>query len=134
MDADQSTAFRALSARANYLALDRPDLCFGAKELCRDFAKPSSKSVGRLKRLVRYDVCKPRLVWRYDYESPSKALDVFCDTDFAGCMRTRRSTSGGVAMLGSHTIKAWSTTQTIVAVSSAEAGLAGLSKGGMQGI
>ena len=49
-------------------------------------------------------------------------------------MRTRRSTSGGVAMIGGHTIKTWSSTQTIVALSSAEAELTGLSKGGMHGV
>ena len=49
-------------------------------------------------------------------------------------MRTSRSTSGGVASLGSHVIKAWSVTQSVVALSSAEAELTGLCKGGAQGI
>ena len=49
-------------------------------------------------------------------------------------MRTRRSTSGGVAFLGSHCIKTWSSTQSIVALSSAEAELTGLSKGGQNGL
>ena len=31
----EATGFRALSARANYLAQDRPDLAFSTKELCR---------------------------------------------------------------------------------------------------
>ena len=35
-----------------------------------------------------------------------------------------------MASLGSHVIKAWSTTQTIVALSSAEAELTGLCRGG----
>ena len=37
-------------------------------------------------------------------------------------------------MIGGHTIKTWSSTQTIVALSSAEAELTGLPKGGMHGI
>ena len=49
-------------------------------------------------------------------------------------MRTRRSTSGGVAFIGSHAIRAWSSTQSVVALSSAEAELTGLSKGGTIGI
>ena len=53
---------------------------------------------------------------------------------WGGCMRTRRGTSGGVACLGSHVIKAWSTTQSVVALSSAEAELTGLCKGGAHGI
>ena len=31
----ESTNFRALAARANYLALDRPDMAYATKELCR---------------------------------------------------------------------------------------------------
>ena len=46
---------------------------------------------------------------------------VFTDSDWAGCLRTRRSTSGGVAMLGKHCIKVWSSTQGALALSSAEA-------------
>ena len=131
---DKATAFRALAARANCLALDRPDICFGAKELCREFAAPTPQSIFRLKRLVRYLCCKPRLVWRYDYEAQSPNIDVYCDTDVAGCMRTRRSTSGGVATLGSHVVKAWPITQSVVALSSAEAELTGLCLGGATGI
>ena len=56
------------------------------------------------------------------------------DTDFAGCHRTRRSTSGGIAMVGGHVIKAWSTTQPTVALSSGEAELTGIVKGASQGI
>ena len=44
------------------------------------------------------------------------------DTDFAGCRGTRKSTSGGVI------IKAWSTTQTVIALSSSEAESSGLFK------
>ena len=51
------------------------------------------------------------------------------DTDFAGCMATRRSTSGGVAIRGTHLIKHWSCTQRAVTLSSAEAELYGLVKG-----
>ena len=32
---DEATTYRALSARANYLAQDRPDVAFSTKELCR---------------------------------------------------------------------------------------------------
>ena len=35
LNPSEATSFRALSARANYLALDRPDIAYSAKELCR---------------------------------------------------------------------------------------------------
>ena len=109
-----------------YLALDRPDIQFSAKELCREFASPTRNSVTKLKHLVRYLVARPRLVLHFVYEDVSDYLDVFSDTDFGGCLRTRRSASGGVARLGSHVLKCLSKTQSTIALSSAEAELTGI--------
>ena len=61
-------------------------------------------------------------------------MTVYVDTDFAGCHVTRRSTSGGAACRGPHLIKHWSTTQSTVALSSAEAELTGIPKGAAQGL
>ena len=131
-----ATTFRALSARGNYLSQDRADIAYAAKELCRDFAIPNKKSFEKLKRMVRYLAGKPRLVHFYPWQSgsDSSTLNVFVDTDFAGCRETRRSTSGGVAMLGSHTIKQWSKTQSTLALSSGEAELSGIAAGAAQAI
>ena len=63
----QATTFRALAARANYLALDRPDVAFAAKELCRAFARPTNDDVVALKHLVRYLCGRPRLVYYHDF-------------------------------------------------------------------
>ena len=56
-------------------------------------------------------------------------MDVFTDTDFAGCEVTRRSTSGACVMLGLHCLKHWATTQTTIALSSGEAELNGIARG-----
>ena len=37
LEPEEATAFRALSARGNDLAADRPDIGYSAKELCREF-------------------------------------------------------------------------------------------------
>ena len=134
LDAEQSTTYRALAARANYLALDRPDIGYATKELCRQFQSPTKNSVEQLKRLVRFLVGCPRLVWHYPFQTSPHAIDVFVDTDFGGCQTTRRSTSGGIIMHGKHTVKHWSTTQTTVSLSSAEAELSGICKGAAQGL
>ena len=47
----------------------------------------------------------------------------YSDADWAGCQKTRRSTSGGVVLLGDHCLKAWSRTQATMALSSAESEL-----------
>ena len=130
----EATMFRALSARCNYLAQDRVDIAYSAKELCREFAIPTKKSYAKLKRLVRYLVGAPRLLYTYPFQDPTNQLDVYVDTDFAGCKSTRRSTSGGAAMHGKHHVKHWSKTQTTVCLSSGEAELRGISDGLAQAI
>ena len=130
----EATLYRALSARCNYLAQDRVDIAFSAKELCREFAVPTKSSYARLKRLARYLVGLPRLVYKYDFQDQPTHITVYCDTDFAGCQSTRRSTSGGVCMHGDHNIKHWSNTQTTVCLSSGEAELRGISDGLAQGL
>ena len=125
----EATLYRALSARCNYLAQDRCDISYAAKELCREFAIPNKDSYARLKRLVRYLVGLPRLIYRYDFQEMPSHIIVYSDTDFAGCQSTRRSTSGGVALRGSHNIKHWSKTQTTTCLSSGEAELRGISDG-----
>jgi len=40
----EATMFRAFSARANYVAQDRPDISLSTKELCREFAVPNQAS------------------------------------------------------------------------------------------
>ena len=118
----EATMFRALSARANDLSQDRPDISYAGKELCREFAVPNKNSFLKLKRLVRYLCGLPRLVYEYPWlDSPRDSLDIFVDTDFAGCVSARRSTRGGAIMLGSHCIRHWSTTQTTIGLSSGEA-------------
>ena len=135
LNESDATTFRALSARANYLAQDRPDISFSAKELCREFAAPNDQSLLKLKRLGRYLAGRKRLVYRYDFaETPASHIDVFCDTDFAGCSVTRRSTSGGCALIGTGMVKHWSKTQSTIALSSGEAELGGISSGMAQAI
>ena len=134
MNATESTTFRQLAARANYLALDRPDVAFATKELCRAFAQPTKPHVDALRRLVKYLVRKRRMVYKFYHQRDGGILNDFVDTDFAGCFLTRRSTSGGLALRGGHLIKHWSVTQSTVALSSADAELGGICRGASQGL
>ena len=127
LDDEQHTRYRAIAARANYLAADRPDAQFSCKEACRFMAKPTDVSWLSLKRLGRYFVGRGRLVFRYDYQS-ADCIETYSDTDWAGCPRTRKSTSGGCLMLGSHILKTWSSTQSAISLSSGEAEFHGVVK------
>jgi len=72
-------------------------------------------------RIARYLKEKPRIVQRFKFQALPTVLTVECDSDFAGCQRTRKSTSGFVAMLGAHNISAVCKTQSVIALSSGEA-------------
>ena len=126
--------YRALSARCNYLAQDRPDLAYTSKELCREFSIPNMNSFKQLERHVRYLCGKPRIVYQCKCQALPLSLDVFVDADFAWCEDTRRSTPGGAAMLGNCCIKHWSKTQSTISLSSGEAELHGIANGAAQAL
>jgi hypothetical protein len=110
----EATRYRATGARANFLAQDRPDVQFAAKEACRDMSAPKVTSQAKLKRLARYLVEFPRLVWEFhEWQVQPENLITYSDSDWAGCVRTRRSTSGGAATLGGCGLKTWSSTQSV---------------------
>jgi hypothetical protein len=91
--AAEATRFRGIAARANYLGIDWVDVQYAVKEIFRSMAKPQVSSWGGLKRLARYVLEYPRVVCE------------FCDVGegdsyWAGCRSSRRSTSGGMLMVG----------------------------------
>jgi hypothetical protein len=133
LSTDSHTTFRALAARANYLAQDRIDLQFAAKEACRFMSAPTDSAEAALKRLGRYLIGHKRVVYCYPFQRAT-AIDVYSDTDWSGCPRTRRSTSGGCIMIGQHCIRTWSSTQPSVTLSSGEAEYYGLVKAAGAGL
>jgi len=129
-----ATRYRRATARINYLAQDRPDLSFAAKELSRSMAKPNEADTVRLKRTLRYLKGTPRMGIMYKWQLPDAPIKIFTDSDWAGCQKTRRSTSGGMAMKGGHLLTHWASTQTSVALSSGEAELNGAVKAGSEAL
>ena len=117
---EEATSFRAIAARLNFLAMDSPDIMYPVKEICREMTKPKRKSWKAIKRLARYMLGRRAAVWRYEWQAHQEVLRVYADSDWAGCSRTRKSTSGGCILLGGHLLKAWSSTQRGIALSSAE--------------
>ena len=119
----QATKYRALVARAKYLAVDRGDIAFCVKDLARCMSSPSQQDWERLQRLARHLRYKPRCVFWYVYQDTPREVTCFTDSDCAGSKRTRRSTSHKCKLWGSHPVKMWSRTQALVRLSSAEAEL-----------
>ena len=130
----EATVYTGIVARGNYLPQDRTDLGYAVKELSKDMSNPKQESLGKLKRLARYLKDKPRLVMKFDYQGTVNGVTVWTDTDFAGCVKSRKSTSAGIIQLGGHLIKSWSINQAVIALSSGEAEYYGLVKGASTGI
>ena len=88
----------------------------------------------RLKRLARYLLAVPEVELVYDEDGDIGRIDVFTDSDWAGCRLTRRSTSGGVLCVGGCTVKTWAKTQGSLALSSGEAEYYALVKGAAEAL
>ena len=84
-------AYRAAAARGNYLAQDRVDVQFAAKEISRFMPKPEKEDRLRAKRLARYLKGSERVVVKFGFQQMPTEIVVWSDTDFAGCRRARRS-------------------------------------------
>ena len=153
---EEHRRFRSVVARANFLALDRPDIRFSVKELCRRMSGPRVCDWACLKRLCRYLKGKPRLVQtvalgsdvgrdlevyvqrslpgQWAEKETKASMEVLVDSDWAGCRETRRSTSGGCVMFRGVCLKVWSSTQRHIALSSGEAEYYAAVKGGTEGM
>ena len=126
--------YRRAAAQINYLSLDNPFIAFAAKELSRRMARPEEGDEVRIKRVVRFLIGCPGAVYRYPWQDSSQVIQTFTDSDWAGCSRTRRSTSGGAVHIGGHLISHWSKTQQTVALSSGEAELNATLKGACESL
>ena len=114
LDDKSATMFRRSAAMLNYMAQDRPDLSFASEEVSGCKAKPTQKDVVKLKRIIQY-LSEAKRMHKYKWQSPPKKVVAYCDSDWAGCTQTRKSTSGGVLMHGSHSVHHKSSTQKVVA-------------------
>ena len=129
-------AYRGAAARIGYIAHDRFDLLYPAKECLRGMQKPTDVDLRQLKHIGRYLVGKPRvaLVFVEQKNLKDPYVTVLADTEYAGCPVTRRSTNGGSVFDNLNPLHAWSTTQTTPAMSSGEAELYGCVKGSAEGL
>ena len=89
-----------MGMRANCLAEDGPDVKFSCKEIARLMSEPCEAGWQKLKRLGRYLIGVPRLVQRLEKQNPPNCVLALSDSDHAGCLRTRRSTTCNILVRG----------------------------------
>ena len=134
MAAGDATQYRAITARLNFLAIDRADIQFAVKEAARKMANPVNDDWLLLKRIGRYLLGKPRVAHKFEFQDPPSGIEVYVDSNWAGCPITRRSTIGACILHGSHLLRSYSKTQANVALSSAEAELYAMVSAASEGL
>ena len=118
--------------RAWYLSQDRSDICDTVKILAGKMKEPNEADMGDLKRFGRFLKGKPRVVITYRVISATEVLQrdrCLVDSDNAGCLRTRKNTSGVMVMLGGHCVKGNAGLQSTISLSSGESEFYGIVKG-----
>ena len=118
--------YRSIAMRIGYLSMDRPDMLRTVRELAKGLKSPTSFHWTLLKRAARYLKGVPRLVQLIPNQDSFSTIQAWSDTDHAGCVRTRKSTTGTVIQLGRSVIKATAKGQAVIALSSGEAEYYGL--------
>ena len=134
LPAIEHTQFRSIVMRLAYVAQDRPDLSESIKCLARHMAAPTVEHQETLKRLVRYCSGRPRAELRFHVQKLPPIVQIFVDSDWAGDVQSRRSTTGLVAQMGGHLVRHNSTMQTAIGLSSGEAEYYALCRGAATGL
>jgi hypothetical protein len=134
MDLNEAWKFRRGAARINYMAQDRVDLAVAAQHLSQCMAKPQTGDEMALKRVIRYLKGHPTCEMLFAYQGENAPMTIMTDSDWAGDVGTRKSTSGGIIRMNSHIISFWCKSQSTVALSSGEAELNAMVKGCSEGI
>ena len=102
---EEATSYRAITARLNYIGPDRIDIQYAVKEAARHMSTPMRSHLGALIKIGKYLLGRPRLVSHFKWQAMPTTLTTYTDSDWAGCPKTARSTSGGIICWGSHVIK-----------------------------
>ncbi|GJV10279.1 hypothetical protein Tco_1351820 [Tanacetum coccineum] len=132
LDADLSgepvdqTDYRSKIGSLMYLTSSRPDIVQAVCYCARYQARPTEKHLKEVKRIFRYLRGTIHMGLWYPKGSGFE-LTAFSDADHAGCVDTRKSTSGGIQFLGDKLVSWMSKKQDCTAMSSAEAEYVALS-------
>ena len=116
--------YRVIVGSLLYLSCwTRPDISFAVSELSRFVSDPGLVHMQAAKRVLRYLKGTKDLKLKYSRPEGVKINQLwgYVDSDWAGCIDTRKSTTGYLLMFNGAAISWKSKRQNVVALSSAEA-------------
>lgn len=113
-------SYRSLVGGLNYLTHTRPDIAFSVSVISRFMHYPTKQHLGAAKRILRYVAGTINFGIWYTKVSDFRLFG-FTDSDWAGSIDDRKSTSGSAFSLGSGVVTWSSKKQETVALSSSEA-------------
>ncbi|GJY97973.1 ribonuclease H-like domain-containing protein [Tanacetum coccineum] len=114
------TDYRSKIRSLMYLTSSRPDIVQAVCYCARYQARPTEKHLKEVKWIFRYLRGTINMGLWYPKGSGFELI-AFSDVDHAGCIDTRKSTSGGIQFLGNKLVSWMSKKQDCTAMSSAEA-------------
>nr|GEZ83990.1 Gag-Pol polyprotein [Tanacetum cinerariifolium] len=113
--------YRSKDGALMYLTASRPDIMHVTCYCARYQAQPTEKHLTVVKQIFRYLKDTIHMGLWYPKDTGFK-LTAFSDSDHAGCLDSRKSTSGGIQFLGGDKHVSWSSKkQDCTSMSSAEA-------------
>lgn len=112
---------RQIVGKCQFISRTRPDVLYALKEVGRQLHAPRAVDLVAAKRIVRYLSGTPMKSLHMKVGKNVGKLRGITDTDWAGCIATRKSTSCGMVFWGDFLISAYSRTQSVIALSSPEA-------------
>lgn len=115
-----SKMFKQVVGSLMYLTTTRPDIMYGVSLISRFMSNPTEVHWSAAKRILRYIQGTTELGILYKNEEMVDLI-AFTDSDFAGDLNDRKSTSGYVFMLGKGAVSWSSKKQPVVALSTTEA-------------
>ena len=133
LEGERRAMYRTVVGKLLYMCQERADVMYSVKETARKITCPTESDEMNLKRIVRYLKGAPSAKSLIEIITPSKFVNVYTDSDWAGQTTTCKNTSGGVVQWCNATLTAWSRTQQTVSLSSAEAELYALTTGVAKG-
>ena len=110
----ESTLYRSLVMKLAYVAQDRVDVVEAVKCLTRHMKEPRSGHMQELKRFGRYLVKNRRCVLAYARQTSDATLQVHVDSDWAGDLLGRKSTTDVIVRRGEHLLRHMSRLQTLL--------------------